>query len=664
MWDENLLTLHCTDYGEQNPLVFSVDYATEIWSAAQIQMLWSQAVRLAIQLLKHPLAVWRELPVGVGLKSRLVHRKTMPPLGEVPHVDFLQTYRQACASNPHHVALITAQQTLSFENLQHSALQIAAYLQSLENHIVALLCPRNANLLIGILGIWQAGKTPLLLSPQDSAERHQQLLSFCYQPFLLTDIVIEALIDPDQAPRNLINTLPTEAYLTFTSGSTGEPKPVLVSATAYTNTKQGWSKYYQLENSIHLQWAAQTFDVFWGDVARSVLSGETLVLLDENQRLDPNLLVPIIAQYQVTHWETTPGFALLLTNDLPMLRSLRLLVVGSDKLTWSAAQALRQALPANTQLLNSYGLTECTIDSSFWVVPNPLTINKEKLNSPTPIGFPLPNQQLWVMDRYQQALPIGALGEVWIAGYSLADDTLWQDDKLYATGDLGYYHPQDGLVLVGRADTQLKINGLRINPKEIEQALLHLPWVIQAAVVQHHSHQQLVAWIQTTDLHFNWPEQRQYLFALLPAYAIPHQAFAIDSFPLTAHGKIDYKALAQKNLPATAPESTQNYIPLTPSAQALAHSLRQTGAPEALRWDRNLYENGLHSIQVIRIVGLLRENGWQITLAQVLQSESLVQVAELLTQSHPQKNPQTFEKPADDDIDWDNLLDALNEQLN
>jgi acyl-CoA synthetase (AMP-forming)/AMP-acid ligase II/aryl carrier-like protein len=373
--------------------------------------------------------------------------------------------------------------------------------------------------------------------------------------------------------------------------------------------------------------------------------------------------VPIITQDQVTHWETTPSFALLLTNDLPLLRSLRFLVVGSDKLTWAAAQALRQALPANTQLLNSYGLTECTIDSSFWVVPPQLNIATAKLNRPTPVGFPLPNQQLWVMDRYLQPLPIWAVGEVWIAGYSLADDTLWQDEKLYATGDLGYYHPEDGLVLVGRSDTQLKINGLRINPKEVEQALLQFSLVVQVAVVQHHSHQQLVAWIQTSDPHFNWAEQRQQLFAFLPSYAVPHQAFAIDSFPLSAHGKIDYKALAQKPLPTLAVEPAENNTPLTPAAQALAHSLRQIGAPETTHWDRSLYENGLHSIQVIRLVGLLREAGWHIALPQILQSESLLQIAKLLTNAHPQKNPQTFEKLADEDIDWDNLLDALNEQL-
>jgi amino acid adenylation domain-containing protein len=467
---------------------------------------------------------------------------------------------------PDAVAVVFEQQQLTYQQLNQRANQLAHYLQKLgvqPEVLVGICMERSLEMVVGLLGILKAGGAYLPLDPAYPQERLAFMLEDAQVPVLLThQQLVEKLpkhqaqvvnLDADweaiakrccvkrsyrvsgaQIAREGSNNPVTEvrannlAYAIYTSGSTGKSKGVLVQHSSLVNAYLAWEEAYQLRSlaSCHLQMASFSFDVFSGDLVRALCSGGKLVLCPRELLLEPASLYALMRQQQVDCAEFVPAVLRNLIQYLEKseqrLDFMRILICGSDSWYVGEYKKFLKFCSPQTRLINSFGLTEATIDSTYFESPT-VDLPVEQL---VPIGRPFSNTQLYILDSHLQPVPIGVPGELHIGGAGLARGYLNRPEltaerfiphpfsakssdseallrsrsvsqrsadrdtagsgsalRLYKTGDLARWLPDGNVELLGRIDYQEKIRGYRIELGEIEATLSQHP-AVQETIVQ------------------------------------------------------------------------------------------------------------------------------------------------------------------------------------
>ncbi|MGI5472241.1 condensation domain-containing protein [Streptomyces sp. CA-132043] len=419
--------------------------------------------------------------------------------------------------------------------------------------------------------------------------------------------------------------LDAPAYLLHTSGSTGRPKAVLVTHRNLASVQAAWHAEYRLadEARVHLQMAGPCFDVFTGDVVRALCSGGTLLLADRDLILDTARLYRTMVTERVDCAEFVPAVARALLSHCERagqrLDFLRLLIVGSD--TWRVGEHRRlHALcgPA-TRLINSYGLTEATIDSTYFEGP----VDGLDAGLTVPIGRPLPNSEAYVLDRHGEPVPPGVTGDLWIGGtgvtsaggdlMSEGSDTVsggtgaMSGGPLCRTGDLARWSADGTLHLMGRADRQVKVRGHRVATGEVEAQLADCAALRQVHVTTRPAdggdHALCAYYVPAEGARPDRTELRRHLAGRLPAYMIPSHFVELPDLPLTPNGKLDTDALPA---PAPPPADRAPEPPATPYESRMAEHWRTVlGGREAGPSD-DFFESGGSSLALIELIHHLR----------------------------------------------------------
>ncbi|HWE39890.1 MAG TPA: amino acid adenylation domain-containing protein, partial [Isosphaeraceae bacterium] len=449
--------------------------------------------------------------------------------------------------------------------------------------IVGLCIERSPALLVGLLGVLKAGAAYLPLDPLHPAERLATMLRDARASALLVDrasrglvagfdgTILEIDADDDAPLLDPAEPLPPStmsdglAYCIYTSGSTGAPKGVLVTHRSLVATYSAWERGYGLDApaGVHLQAAGPAFDVFTGDLVRALGSGGTLVIAPREVVVDPEALAELMKAEGVAFAEFVPAVVEGLMGHLERtgtrLDSARLVAVGSD--VWRVGQhrRLKRLLGPSARVVNSYGLTEATIDSTWFEGDAPDAPD----DAPAPIGRPFSGTRAYVLDRNIRPLPPGLPGELYIGGQGVAIGYLNRPaltaerflpdpfgppgSRLYRTGDLAQWRADGMLELLGRADDQVKIRGVRVEPGEVESALLRHPMVREAAViVRDDAGERSLAGFIVAE-HGAEPdpaELRRWLRESLPEAMVPASIGVLDALPLSPNGKVDRRALA------------------------------------------------------------------------------------------------------------------------
>ena len=406
-----------------------------------------------------------------------------------------------------------------------------------------------------------------------------------------------------------------------TSGSTGRPKGVRVDHRNLAAVTAGWRAAYRLDTEarVHLQMAGTAFDVFTGDLARALGTGGTLVLVDRELLFDTARLYRVMREEAVDCGEFVPAVAraLLAHCEREGLRLdfLRLLVVGSD--SWKAAehQRLRALCGPATRLVNSYGLTEATVDSSYYEG----AAEALEPGRMVPIGRPFPNSALYVLDRYGEPVPAGVPGELWIGGAGVATGypndpeqterrfrTLDLDGtprRLYRTGDLGRWDTDGTAHLLGRIDNQVKVRGHRIEPGEIEAHLTARPDIAEACVTVRRDsagEAALAAYLVPVEgVRLDRRELRRRLAEHLPTVMIPSYLTELPALPLTPNGKVDLAALPE---PTADTGGERPEPPVTLYEKRVAeHWCKLLGLAE-VGLQHDFFELGGSSIRLIELI--------------------------------------------------------------
>lgn len=544
-----------------------------------------------------------------------------------------ELFEAQVARTPDAIALEFADTRLSYRELNAQANQLAVWLREQgvqPDRPVALCLPRSPQLVVSVLGILKAGGACLPLDPSYPAERLQYMLENAQARLLLTTSELQAQL-PHTANLQVftawetLSGLPADnlscqtqaqhlAYCLYTSGSTGQPKGVAMPHRAMVNLTLWQQADARLGQAARtLQFSPISFDVSFQEIFTTLCSGGTLVLIAENLRRDAAALLRFVETAKVERL-FLPFVALQQLADVAMgwmPPSLRDVITAGEQLRLT--DALNSwFMNTDCALHNHYGPTETHVVTAY-------TLQGEvsQWRVLPPIGRPIANTRLYLLDRHGQPVPRGIPGELYVAGDCLAQGYLnrpeltaerflpnpFGDGLLYRTGDLAYWHEDGNVEFLGRADNQLKIRGFRIEPGEIEAVLNQHPAVQDGAVVVHEAKpgdKRLVAYcVPKTDTPDLMTQVQHFLQERLPDYMVPAAVMVLEAFPMTPSGKLDRKALP---VPAWGGGVSAQALPSTLTEQQLADIWQEVLGLEAVGIHDSFFALGGHSLLATQVI--------------------------------------------------------------
>ncbi|MFD1151506.1 amino acid adenylation domain-containing protein, partial [Saccharothrix hoggarensis] len=548
----------------------------------------------------------------------------------------------AAAATPDAVAVVTPTDTgadrLTYAELERRSTALARVLRAegvRAGSVVALCLEKSADLVVTLLAVLKAGGAYLPLDPDYPAERLDHMVRTAGAALLLADArtrdrltglpvpvtdVADLALDVDGGPGLEPVDLDSPAYVIFTSGSTGTPKAVRVDHRNLASAFAAWRQEYRLDTDarVHLQMAGFAFDVFTGDLVRALCSGGSLVLVSRDLLFDTARLHDTMVAEHVDAAEFVPAVVRGLMNHCDRtgarLDFMKLVVVGSDVWKVEEYRRLKALCGPDTRLVNSYGLTEATIDSTYFDGP----VDDLEPGRVVPIGRPFPNTALYVLDERGEPVPQGVVGELWIGGDGVAAGYLGdpgqtalrfatrelhgREVRLYRTGDLARWTAGGVVELLGRADGQVKVHGHRVEVGEVESRLTRWPGVAQAVVLVRpdaRGEDTLFAYcVPAEGADFDPRALRAHLGEYLPTFMIPAHLVAVPELPLTANGKVDVDALP---LPVAA-DAADHEPPVTLYEVRTAKHWQSLLAVDHVGLDQDFFESGGSSIALIELI--------------------------------------------------------------
>lgn len=494
-----------------------------------------------------------------------------------------QLFEEVVAANPNSIALIFEDKELTYAELNSRANRLAHRLRSLgvgPETLVGCCMERSIELIVALVAILKAGGAYVPLDPAYPKERFDFLVRDTQTKLMLTQsslastvlagfeqtcLLVDSSWSSGADPGNPATAGGPSclAYVMYTSGSTGQPKGVMVENRAVVRLVRDTNFCRFGPDEVFLQFAPISFDASTFEIWGALLNGGRLVIApSDHASLD--VLGRVIRQRSVTTlWLTAGLFNLIVDERLEDLRSVRQLLAGGDVLSPRHVRRVLESLP-NCCVINGYGPTENTTFTCCHVMHA-----GEPVPEPVPIGRPISNTQVYILDEQLRLVPPGTAGELYAAGEGLARGYLndpeatkqkflpnpfaaEQGARMYRTGDLARWRSDGTIEFLGRVDNQVKIRGHRVEPGEIEIALAGHGRVKQNCVVSRsgeNGSKRLVAYCVSSDTDLNEAELRKFLAAKLPDFMVPAQFVPVRSLPLTPNGKVDRSALAARDIP-------------------------------------------------------------------------------------------------------------------
>jgi len=578
---------------------------------------------------------------------------------------------------PDAVAVVFADEQLTYRQLDQHANAVAHHLQQLgikPDMLVGICLERSLLMVVGLLGVLKAGAAYVPLDPTYPSERLAFMLSDSQAKVLLTQQHLLETLPPYQAKVICLDSVdittnsavaPTTkvspldlAYTIYTSGSTGKPKGVQISHSAVVNFLQSMQRQLGLTASdILLSVTTISFDIAALELYLPLITGAKVVLVSREAASDGKLLNEQLADASATVMQATPAtWRMLLAAGWQGSQQLKILC-GGEALPRDLA---KQLLEKGAIVWNLYGPTETTIWSTAYAVKD-----SELATGFVPIGRPIANTQIYLLDSQQQPVPIGVPGELYIGGAGVARGYLNRPDltdkkfvlhasgnRLYKTGDLARYLPNGNIEYLGRLDQQVKIRGFRIELGEIEAVLRQHPAVLSTIVMAMArtdvaDSPRLVAYIVLCSQPVpSISEWRGFLKHYLPDYMIPSAFVILEALPLTPNGKVDRRALPA---PDTAQPEVDEAIatPRTLQEQVLAKIWCQVLRIEQVGIHDNFFDLGGDSILSVLITSRADQAGLQLTTKQLFQNQTIAELAAVAIQtiSQPLHQSETLQSP-------------------
>nr|ASR75187.1 AptC [Nostoc sp. KVJ2] len=637
------------------------EYATDLFAAKTIQRMAGHFAVLLQAIVDNPQQTINTLPLIAEDERQQLQIWNQTQTDYYLNQTLVELFEAQVAKNPDNLALVFESQSLTYQQLNQKANQLAHYLiqnyqiqrESLigktgngkSNHRgrrehggirvsesscispIGICVERSLEMIIGVLGILKAGGAYVPIDPNYPQERIEFMLEDSGTSVLLTQSHLKEQLpltklkhqticldretfnseltdnpNPQSTPDNL-------AYIIYTSGSTGQPKGVMIEHRAIVNLSLAWAETFQVQhNSRWLQFGSFSFDLSIGEIATALSAGACLYLANKETLLPSQTLVDLLRDRKISHFTLSPSaLSVLPQASLPDLQAV---IVGGE----ACAAELVTQWGTKRRFFNCYGPTESTVIAS---------ISSCEPNGKKPsIGQPIANNSIYILDAHHQPLPPGLPGELCIAGVGLARGYLNRPDltaekfievelfgkteRIYKTGDLARWADDGSLEYLGRIDDQVKLRGFRVELGEIESLLLQHSLVKEAVVILYEAdnNSRLVAYVTAAEKSNNLGGQlKDYLKIRLPNYMVPSQIMVLEHLPLTPNGKLDRRALPA---PDTA-ISTNFETFVTPTEELLATLWQTLLKAKSIGRQDNFFELGGHSLLATQLVARIRD---------------------------------------------------------
>jgi amino acid adenylation domain-containing protein/non-ribosomal peptide synthase protein (TIGR01720 family) len=539
-----------------------IGYNNDIYHASTIRRIADHLEQLMKVIIRQPSTPIRDLDfLRPDEKHRLLTEFNDTGLTYPWEKTLVHLFEEQAKRTPDSTAVIFREKELAYSELNERSNRLAAYLRTnykiQPDDLIGIKLERSEWIIVAILGVLKSGGAYVPIDPDYPQDHIDHILSDSQ-----CKVVIDVWVLADFSTReddyseesSQIYARPGDlAYVIYTSGSTGQPKGVMIEHSAIVNTIYSQQKAFGVkEGDRNLQFASFSFDASVSEIFVSMVSGGILYIPEEDARKTPLLLEKYITEKRINIATIPPAYLRLLRIE--EIQTLTRLVTAGE------AANVEKALSFSRygEYYNAYGPTESSICATIYTLPGEWNYKTGNI----PIGSPISNTQIYILDDQCKLLPIGAVGEICIGGRGLARGYINRPDltaekfvlnpfrenqRIYKTGDLGRWLPDGNIEFIGRKDDQVKIRGYRIELGGIEAALQGFRAIDSAVVIARLNKEhdkELVAYVTGREI-LNVSDIRLYLSRLLPAYMIPSHFIQLQAFPLTPSGKID-----KKNLPA------------------------------------------------------------------------------------------------------------------
>lgn len=583
-----------------------------------------------------------------------------------PNVCLHELFEEQVKRTPSHIAAEYGEETLTYKQLEEKSNQLAHFL--IEKGVVpdtpvGLIMERSLYLVISMLGIIKAGGAYLPIEVSSPVNRVEQILTDAKAFLCVTDQELSLqykevnivhtsdlkglysypTIKPDIALSsiNLVSVY-------YTSGSTGNPKGV-------SNTHQGWvnrmcwmQNLHQLkENETVLQKTTLTFDDAAVEFFWPLMIGGRIAFIPPETEKDPMKIMKYAIKYNVSVLQFVPSMLKMVTDYITPeqkkhLTNLRVVVSSGEALTTDLVNDFYAKMPGT--LYNSWGATEVSIDSTCYECsPSHLATTNSQVVS---VGKPIDNNRIYVLDEYKKAVPIGVMGDLYIAGVGLArnyinnpdqtraafiPDPYFKNEFMYKTGDKGYLSNDENIMFIGREDNQIKIRGMRVELGEIENRIREITAMKEVVVLlrKHESVSQLVAYY-TSEVELNKDAIKNKLSKELPEYMVPSFYLELETIPLNSNGKLD-----RKNLPAPMEKdlivSTEFLEPTNNTERRVLSIWQEYLKVKQMGINDNFFELGGHSLLAVQIISEInKEFVTSLSVKALFDNPSIALIGDLL----------------------------------
>ncbi|MGG5272672.1 amino acid adenylation domain-containing protein [Pseudomonas syringae pv. coryli] len=586
-----------------------------------------------------------------------------------------QLFEQQAQQQPQALALVCGDERVTYADLNERSNQVADILLSLgiaPDDRVAICVERSVEMVVGLLGILKAGGAYVPLDPGYPPERLRYMLEDSAPVAVLVQRTTRDLLGALAMPvldlqgvnwaaetehdRLLPTVTPQHlAYVIYTSGSTGQPKGVMIEHRAIVNRLLWAQDQYRLSREDRvLQKTPFGFDVSVWEFFLPLLAGAQLVIARPGGHQDPEYLAELIADSGVTILHFVPSMLQSFLNQSGPLAcsTLRQVFCSGEALPYSLQKHFEQRF-AHVQLHNLYGPTEAAVDVTYWHCVPDLHAGI------VPIGRPVANTRMYLLDPHMQPVPVGVCGEIYIAGVQLARGYLNRDSltaerfvkdrfsndptaRMYRSGDLGRWLADGNIEYLGRNDDQVKLRGFRIELGEIEAQLAGCPGVGEAVVIAREDtpgDKRLIAYYTTREAKEIIAVQtlRSALQASLPEYMVPAAYVKLPGWPLTPNGKLNRRALPVPE--ADAYVSRGYEAPCGTVETALADIWQELLGVERVGRHDHFFELGGHSLLAVSLMGRMRQAGLSADVRLLFAQPTLSAFAEVLGNGHEVEVP-------------------------
>ncbi|PSK89557.1 hybrid non-ribosomal peptide synthetase/type I polyketide synthase [Taibaiella chishuiensis] len=644
----------------ENGLGGYIEYCTDLFHADTISRMAGHFVQLLQAVVLTPEMPVALLPMLTSSEETLLHSFSGYALAYPSDQTFVSLFATRVAADPGSIALVQGREQLSYTELDSRANQLSHYLRGRgvqADSLVGICTERGFAMVIAILGVWKAGGAYIPIDPAYPGDRVAFILEDSGAQLVLSTTVASThlgsvsglvLLDDeaiDREPVTAPDTAPDPAdlsYIIYTSGSTGKPKGAMIEHRGMLN------HLYAKVNDLHMHpgsvvayTASYTFDISVWQMFSALLCGGTTVIYTEDQVLQPAQLMEAVDRQQVSILELVPSYlaAVLQENISVALRQLQyLLVTGEAVSRHVLAGWFSHGQYKRIPVVNAYGPTEASDDITHHIMYD------VPAGHSVPVGKPVQNMYIYIVDAAMQLCPVGVTGEICVAGIGVGrgyinraeltakqfiHDPFGPDQavRMYRTGDLGHWLPDGTVAYTGRIDDQVKIRGYRIELGEIESVLQHSGLVQQAVVLAKTDpagNKRLVGYI-VPEANSSQEAIINHLKEQLPEYMVPGVWVSLTHIPLTANGKIDRKGLPEPDMSLAG---AGTYIaPVSDTEHTLAGIWQDLLGLVQVGIHDNFFTLGGDSIIAIQVVSRCKRLGYDLQPKDIFLHQTIAELA-------------------------------------